>query len=53
MWVRFNSILVFLFIILFNSAGFSQLFPVLGNDRAQDDLVFIPQRYMISVGFHL
>jgi len=46
MWVRIKIIYVFLSVILFNSSGFSQLFPVLGNERI-DNLTLLPQGYML------
>jgi hypothetical protein len=42
-----KAIILFLIMfILFNSSGFSQIFPVLGSVRI-NDLVFLPQGYML------
>jgi hypothetical protein len=47
MRVRIRIFIVFSWIILFNTSGYSQLFPVLGAQRVEDNLLFIPQGYML------
>ena len=47
MRVRLNIILVFICVVLISNSGFSQIFPVLGAQRMEDNLVFFPQGYML------